>query len=163
MDEKFSSNGCSEPSSSSRRISGELLGVDFLCHHFGRLNDMLCWLLGSGFGSDRLISAGGGDTAWKGRFTSGYRVGRSITDGLLLGTPLILFIELPDSFDVVDNFEFADMFREWELSRPIDLTVEAEPCIDGLEIGGIPFRNAKSLADEADVCCDIERGDFAGS
>lgn len=86
-----------------------------------------------------------------------------MTDGLLLGMLLILLTELPDTLELPENLVSVDILRECNSSGSADLTASTILRLNGLEIGGKPFLNAISRAEEADVCCDIDSGDFFGS
>lgn len=109
------------------------------------------------------MRAGGGETAWKARLAFGYSVGGSVMDGLLLGVPLILLTELLDNLETPETLVSVDLLRECSPSNSADLDNSVMPRLIGLEMGGKPFLNAISRAEEADVCCEIDRGDFFGS
>ena len=79
-----------------------------------------------------------------------------MTDGLLLGMLLILLVELPDNLEFPETLVSVDMLRECKRSGLADWLI-------GLEMRGKPFLNAMSRAEEADVCCEIDSGDFLGS
>ena len=93
-------------------------------------------------------------------------------DGLLLGVSLILLSELPDALEFPETLVSVDKLRECNRLGSADTTastilrlngLEIGLRLNGLEIGGKPFLNAISRAEEADVCCDIDSGDFFGS
>ena len=83
-----------------------------------------------------------------------------MTDGLLLGMLLILLTELQDNLEVPEILVSVDILRECNPSSSVDLTAPAVLRLNGLDIGGYPFLNAISRAEDADVCCDIDSGDF---
>ena len=86
-----------------------------------------------------------------------------MTDGLLLGVLLIFLMELPDNLEPSESLVSADMLRECSPSGLLDVTVSPILTLNGTEIGGNPFLNAISRAEEADVCCEIDSGDLFGS
>lgn len=86
-----------------------------------------------------------------------------MTDGLLRGMVLILLTELPDNLELPEVLVSVDILRECSPSFLLDLTAAVPPRLNGLEIGEKPFLNAISRAEEADVCCEIDSGDFFGS
>lgn len=84
-------------------------------------------------------------------------------DGLLLGVLWILLTELPDALELPETLVSVDKLRECNPFGLADFTASTILRLNGLEIGGKPFLNAISRAEEADVCCDIDSGDFFGS
>lgn len=86
-----------------------------------------------------------------------------MTDGLLLGILLILLTEFPDNLELSETLVSVDILRECSPSGSLDTTASTIVRLSGLEIGGKPFLNAISRAEEADVCCEIDSGDFFGS
>lgn len=86
-----------------------------------------------------------------------------MTEGLLRGVLLILLIEFPDNLEATDAFESPETLRACRISDSVDLIPSVLRKSDGLDMGGKPFLNAMSLAEDADVCCDTGRGTFLGS
>ena len=124
----------------------------FLCHHLGLLGGSL---EGSICGDDVFIRAGGGETACEAaRFALGYSVGGSVTEGLLLGIPVIHLIESPDILVAADTLESPETLRECGRSGSVALNLSTLRNPSGLVIGMDCFLSAMSRAEEAEVCCD---------
>ena len=84
-------------------------------------------------------------------------------DGLLLGVLLIRLTELPDTLELPESLVSVDLLRECSRSGSAVLQSSAVSRPIELEMGGKPFLNAISRAEDADVCCEIDSGEFFGS